>query len=228
VPRVNKTDRKRPTHDRDAFKPRILELLREGNQLIDVCEILHVGRASIWRWTQSDRAFGAALEDAQVAGLNKKYVAIGGNNDRAYMAGFFDGEGCIRFQRGVVQKSGMRYYFPAVLLSNTNREIIEFINSIWPGFTVTKARNANNPNSRPLYHWQRTGVSAEVFLRDIGPYLRIKNRQATLVSEFLAFVGDRRRTRDRTYEDDARMIDYYVTMTLLNHRGLKPPVIRTD
>lgn len=92
-----------------------------------------------------------------------------GELEKAYLAGFFDGEGCIwincsgnyQLQIGVAQK------YPAVLHRYVN---------LWGG----KIYNANG-----CHRWMPGARESEKVLRDLLPYLYEKKSQAILALMFL-------------------------------------------
>ncbi len=54
-------------------------------------------------------------------------------NDVAYIAGFFDGEGCVRIKRA--NQGGNSYYITATI-TNSNKAILEYIKDIFGGKAI--------------------------------------------------------------------------------------------
>lgn len=100
----------------------------------------------------------------------------------AYLAGLFDGEGCI------VIASQEDYHFLRLKVTNKNKEVVSLFEEIFGCGHVYLARGVKTiRNSIWEWHCQRTPDSQRV-LRILLPYLRIKKEQAVLG---LSFNGDR-------------------------------------
>ena len=89
---------------------------------------------------------------------------------REYIAGFFDGEGCV-----VIGKTGPREHELAVTLTNNNRLILDTVAAIYPG-AVNKNRDS--------FIYRCGHAAAERFLRDIKPFVIVKATQVSLALEF--------------------------------------------
>ncbi len=90
---------------------------------------------------------------------------------KRYLAGYLDGEGCIRWQ-------GNRAY---VSITNTYPHVLMLIANRFKG-SVRTLKN-NNRNHRTVYRWEASGRHAVRFLRMVRPYLIEKKRQANIVIE---------------------------------------------
>lgn len=126
-----------------------------------------------------------------------------------YVAGFFDGEGCVTFL-----KNGKAIYVTAHL-TNNDRRVLDEMHEKYGGCVYTRLRNGD-PRRKTTYSWQVSGTKAIAFLREIYPYLVIKKPQAE-VAFFWSSVrpGQGRWTpwnavHATIIEDDLRN---------LNHRG---------
>jgi len=97
--------------------------------------------------------------------------------DYAYIAGLFDGEGCIHISK---RKSG--YYQLRIVVSNTNEMIIR-----WLGFAFTGCVWGKKPkgNRRASWTWGVSDRKAEAFLKLIHPYLILKKPEAELAFKFM-------------------------------------------
>lgn len=108
---------------------------------------------------------------------------------KAYIAGFFDGEGCASFHR--VGKSGYNEngrdacYSVICCLTNNNIEPLNFIKNIFGGSIYESNRNGNPKHSISyvLKFTSRTG--AYVFLKSIKDYLIVKKDQVEVIIEYL-------------------------------------------
>jgi intein/homing endonuclease len=94
---------------------------------------------------------------------------------RAYLAGLFDGEGCLTRTR-----SGGR----VAQIAMTDREVIEYLASIGGTMRV----EPKPPPRRTLYRWRLTAqADVQDFLIVVLPHLRVKRERAQeFVEELLA------------------------------------------
>ena len=122
-----------------------------------------------------------------------------GTNEQeiAYLAGFFDGEGCIWLARWNYLKAD--YYSLRSELDNTFPEPLYLARRIFGGkVRLTKQRG----NRNPVHKWVVGSRKAETFLRVLLPYLIIKKAEATLALELPAL----RRVKSPRKADLARQI----------------------
>lgn len=89
----------------------------------------------------------------------------------AYIAGFFDGEGCVRIKKA--NKDGNSYYV-WVAITNSNRAILEEIAELFGG----KVRQAERAVNKVIYHYLITSAEAVDFLKTIRCFLQEKRAQA--------------------------------------------------
>jgi hypothetical protein len=128
--------------------------------------------------------------------------------DLAWAAGMFEGEGTvtISMSRG--------YSRSAVMLTNTDFEIVDFFQARWPG--RVHLRKAN-PRHKPAKVWVLMANQVIGFLEDVGPYLR-----TTAERRKFALVLESQRLRWSGYEaatHAARMQEYADQVRLLNRKG---------
>lgn len=112
----------------------------------------------------------------------------------AYVAGIFDGEGCISIQRNKPHAGGKSpCYALHVSVSNTDKRIINFLLELVGGGSC-KHNNEKRPNQRLCYDWRVQARVAVRFLKAIRPYLLLKAEQADLAIEFWSRIhyGSRR------------------------------------
>ena len=93
--------------------------------------------------------------------------------DIAYIAGFFDGEGCIRIKQA--NQRGNSYYL-WVAITNTNRTILNYISNLFGG-SVRKAERGTN---KTIYHFLITSNEASAMLKVLYCFLKEKKEQANL------------------------------------------------
>ncbi len=102
--------------------------------------------------------------------------------DLAYMAGFFDGEGCINLARRTKRGKRCRIH---ISISNTNEWVIQWFHFNFGGSIVFEDRTSENPNWQNVWRWSITsGQQALRFLQAISPYLILKKPQAELAVKF--------------------------------------------
>jgi hypothetical protein len=96
--------------------------------------------------------------------------------DRAYAAGFFDGEGTIFIEKPRAQRG----YALIVAIGQRDSEPLKWLQARWGG--SIKPHSA----SMRAYRWCCIGSSAGRFLTDIAPYLKCKREAARLALELQA------------------------------------------
>lgn len=97
--------------------------------------------------------------------------------DIAYIAGFFDGEGCIRIKRA---SQGGNSYYIWLAITNSNKPILEFVMGIFGG----NVRQAERTINKVVYHYLITSSEAIDMLKILLAFLREKKRQAELAIFF--------------------------------------------
>lgn len=90
----------------------------------------------------------------------------------AYIAGFFDGEGCVH----IGGRRRNTSYNLEVSIANTNKDILLWIQSIYGGY-IKNVRKAKERHTQ-CYNWRVVSNQAILFLESIYPFLRIKHNQA--------------------------------------------------
>jgi hypothetical protein len=155
-------------------------------------------------------------------GLGVTEVAKGPTlTDWVYAAGFVDGEGCIAIARAFVPGRERYYYSVQVVVANRDREVFDWMQSVWGGWVVSVSRGQER--ARPAWHWRcPTGISAKPFLLGIQPWLRIKGPQCVNALAMIDLSARSRRTlgpyplpREWLAEQEA----LYWIQRKLNHRG---------
>lgn len=98
------------------------------------------------------------------------------DNEAAYLAGFFDGEGCIICSVNQYGNADLR-----VRLGNTHLETVKWIHSLFGGSLYPR----DVPNRKPLLLWAINGSKAKPFLLTIEPFCKIKKSVVSLALEFI-------------------------------------------
>jgi intein/homing endonuclease len=111
-----------------------------------------------------------------------------------YIAGFFDGEGCIVIQK-IIDTDTRKKRCPSlrVIITNTNLLILKQIEKYFyslgiEGKITIKRRNPSDIR-KPCYQWVLWCNRAFNFLKIIHPYLIVKKEQALLGMEYINTIG---------------------------------------
>lgn len=106
--------------------------------------------------------------------------------DRAWMAGFFDGEGSIGLYRKM--KDGEFYSVTTrITIAQTGNEQLEiFFNAFGGALTLIDRPERKTTRHTQYWSWTCDAVSnASMFLQTIRPWLRSKAEEADVVKEFI-------------------------------------------
>jgi hypothetical protein len=140
----------------------------------------------------------------------------------AYIAGFFDGEGCICiFKRNVYKpEKTYTYYDYRIDIANNEKDVLDWIkHTVGFGCVVKKSRSGNRKQG---WSYVVSGSRTIEFLNLIKPYLRCKLRRAEIAIEFQLTKGNRKKEYQggATKESlDARERLYH-EIKALNYRGI--------
>lgn len=94
----------------------------------------------------------------------------------AYLAGLFDGEGCIFISKYRGQTNRSAVYTLHAIVAMTSKEPIEYCKEI-TGLGNVYFKKSKNINYRDQWRWDAQGKEAAEFLRRIYPWLKVKNGQ---------------------------------------------------
>lgn len=113
--------------------------------------------------------------------------------DLAWLAGFFDGEGCIDFPHQPGRRlriMHLNYYYPRVRLVNTHQDTLQVVRDILDANGLAyHVSNRGVPKQRG--HLPAWDITAQGFKRSkrwlevLAPYLRTKQQKAFLALEFI-------------------------------------------
>src|SRR5438128_2397093 len=90
------------------------------------------------------------------------------SNEVAYTAGFFDGEGCVNIARYL--KRGRPYHILAIIFTNTNFQVLEWLHQRWGGNLIRQVVRGN-PRHRPCGYLRLSPGPARPLLIAMLPYL---------------------------------------------------------
>jgi len=144
--------------------------------------------------------------------------------EKAYIAGFFDGEGHISISKKKPKPPRWKNpsYKLVAIITNTDKSVLNFIKSKFEiGKIYGPYRSSGfKPNGKPLYQLHFTGKNCKKFLKAIFPYLCVKRERAALA---LAFpLLDRRTCPNQGLipSQIQKRERFYQTMKLLNKKGV--------
>ncbi len=128
--------------------------------------------------------------------------------EKAYIAGFVDGEGCIfatQYGRNGRYRIGMT-------LAQCDQEIILYLKECCGGSIYENKRKVNR---KIAWTWQISNKMAGDFLRDILPYLKVKKQQAILAIELQSMKGQNSNKRT-TNSQFNRETEIYTELKLIH------------
>lgn len=99
-----------------------------------------------------------------------------------YLAGFFDGEGCVNF----TVRGKNRQMIPRVMIVNTDSKIMNLIYKQFGGYLNIK-EHKKHLNWKPSITITLKSTNMVKFLNYIRPYCILKKKQIELIFEFLKF-----------------------------------------
>jgi hypothetical protein len=105
--------------------------------------------------------------------------------DINWIAGFFDGEGCVSINSGTNGRTEKRYVKVSVSIAQKDRDILEKIREQHGG----KIYEYKSSNSHALF-WQKQ-CDVKKILEELIPYLIIKKEKAIEALEIIGIPKDR-------------------------------------
>ena len=139
----------------------------------------------------------------------------------AYIAGLFDGEGCITIHKGSrIYPNQFGYgknvrYTLNCIISNTDKTVLEKFKEK-TGLGIVYTRKDTAKGRRQSYQWILASNQAEQFLIALLPYLQIKKAQAIVALQFQEFIHSQRGHHQLSIDDLNTRQLYKDTMSWLN------------
>lgn len=124
------------------------------------------------------------------------------DTEKAWAAGFVDGEGCITISKQIRKNRPTPAYRVFVTISNTKKNSLELFKEEYGGEIYDykeQRKDRYGVKWANAYHWYCPITSSERFLTEILPYLRLKNEQANLA---LAFIQTRTNYTNRQVPEE--------------------------
>ena len=93
--------------------------------------------------------------------------------DRYYAAGLVDGEGTIT----LVRQSRLQMKSPAISVSTTSYELVDFMKKTFGGYIV-KLKAPAKKHWKQAWHWQTSHDKAIAIIKSVAPFLREEKKKA--------------------------------------------------
>ena len=98
-----------------------------------------------------------------------------------WMAGFFDGEGCISMVRCGPRHEGYSPYYRIVIaMTLTNEAILRLFHARFGGrfYPMHNGKPGKSRDWKPQWQWRMDASPGARFIEEILPYLKLKHEQA--------------------------------------------------
>jgi hypothetical protein len=138
--------------------------------------------------------------------------------EKGYIAGFFDGEGCITFCSNNTQTE---WSYPKIAFYNTNKEVIDWIAKCLDGKSLRRTIDKRRDKIHTKNNYAVViGKTQDVFLfiKQIYPYLKVKKKRAELLLKYFDWFFKRENYK-HSPEDIIELNKYKTLMSKLNRRG---------
>lgn len=117
-------------------------------------------------------------------------------NEKYYLAGIIDGEGCVSFTRSKSQYSDKYIYRMQLTITNTSNYLLNWLNVKFEGRCHVCRSIRRKNNKRECWDWVISGPRRTTrFLEEMAPYLIIKKDQANLLKNGYIHLDDNQRER---------------------------------
>jgi len=145
--------------------------------------------------------------------------------EKAWLAGFIDGEGCISLQ--CQRAHGKRYYLIRIQITQTDLGALQHVAKI-TGVNRLSRSKRYGANQADAWKWDADMTDAERILNDILPHLVRKREVAVLAVEYIRFWKKNRppkkpRGKDQGPIDYSQFEEYKARFHKLNARGKEGP-----
>jgi len=138
--------------------------------------------------------------------------------EKAYLAGFLEADGCISIRKFKRDKRRRKdYYGGVVSIVNTKKSILEYFQKLIGKGTI-HVLNKGTAKWKRSYRYQINGREASELLRIIRPYMKIKDKQADLYCEMYR-IKMTHMTQEQYNKAEERYEEIKLLMTALNKKG---------
>lgn len=151
--------------------------------------------------------------------------------DKAWMAGFIDGEGCLTISRQVRKGRPSPACRAYITIATTHRDVLQGFVERYGGRVYSVHERRGDKRGRKwadAYDWYCPVSSAEQLLVDVLPHLRIKRPQAEILLTFIRkkraferrfWPGRGKGSAPLTAEEISFREDLRIQVQLLNQKG---------
>ena len=133
--------------------------------------------------------------------------------DLAFAAGLLEGEGSVHINTPTKRNHGALI----VCVTNTNLELIDWLNARWPGAVGTAS--TSRPDQRPAERWTTPCRRALAFLEQVEPFVVTWRMRERIAAARWWQLIKTKHWRYRTEEDDEEAFNCFMWMKHLNRRG---------
>lgn len=141
--------------------------------------------------------------------------------DIRYVAGLFDGEGCVRINRWFKPGSVHVRYNVFAFIGMTHKPVIDELMAQFGGSVHCNHHSRKSPRHRDQFVWIVASQKAASFLRTVLPYLIVKRDEAMLALELQDSINrwnHRLRLAPERSEVLALRDDLFRRVSALKHR----------
>ena len=118
--------------------------------------------------------------------------------DRAYLAGFVDGEGCITLMKTFNSPNRTLSITPRVIVVNTNPLVLMMLKEYFGGSVGSVEKSVWGRKEK--FQWYISGYGCILFLESIFDYLKIKKEQAKSVLSLKSrYTNPKKRNENGTF-----------------------------
>lgn len=124
---------------------------------------------------------------------------------KAWIAGFIDGEGCLTISKQVRTNRPSDAWRPMITVANTNQESLNILKNIYGG--TLRFNNEKRCNKKTGVKWSDSWTwycpqsKVVEFCNDLIPYLIIKKRNAEILIVFMDHLQTTKRQKGGRKED---------------------------
>jgi hypothetical protein len=143
---------------------------------------------------------------------------------KAYIAGFFDGEGCLNYYKSKTKTSKLGYTFVGqAFITNTDFDTMIALRTMI-GFGCLRKRKTYSYDGNRKETWNLCFSPRQVklLMREIYPYLITKKQRAKIMLDFLdTLIWGRGQGKSLTQDEIKYREELFIIFRRLNHRGIQ-------
>ncbi len=106
------------------------------------------------------------------------------NINRAYAAGYIDGDGCFSLQKEIIKTRMSAKFNAGLIISSTNKEVLDWFKETFGGTVRLVKRNKMPFGHKLVYHYRLGKIKGAEFTSQIWPYLVEKKEEASIFINF--------------------------------------------